>query len=96
MEKEVTLEMFIDAFKRMDRDYYSYEGYESLYDFFEECDPDWEYDVIGICCDYTEYNDLDDYNQQLTESEKFESIEQLSQETLVLETEKGSLIVENY
>ena len=96
MKQNVTLQMFMDEFKETDRDHFSYEGYESLYNFFEECDPDFEFDVIGICYDYTEYNDLDDYNQQLTESEKFESIEQLSQETLVLETEKGSLIVQDY
>ena len=94
MKQNVTLERFIDAFKRMNRDYYSYEGYESLYDFFEECDPDWEFDVIGICYDYTEYNDLEEYNDDC--GTEFRDIEELAQETLVLQTEKGSLIGQDY
>lgn len=45
-----------DAFYDLDRDYYSYEAYEKLYDFYEEFSPDWELDVIAICGDWTEYD----------------------------------------
>ena len=96
MKQNINLSMFMDAFKNMDRDYFSYEGYQSLYDFFEECHEDWELDVIAICCDFSEYEDLEEYNKYYFGDYKeqyYDSIEELAQKTLVLETEKGSLVV---
>jgi hypothetical protein len=46
---------FRDQFARCGRkDQFSYEGLELLFDYFEDCDPDMELDVIAICCDYVE------------------------------------------
>jgi hypothetical protein len=46
---------FHDAFLRYGRkDNFSYEGLDLLFDYFEDCDPDMELDVIAICCDYNE------------------------------------------
>jgi hypothetical protein len=33
---------------------FSYEALGLLFDYLEECDPEMELDVIGICCDYSE------------------------------------------
>ena len=55
MKSTVSLSDFRDAFRDMDRkENFSYEGLELLYDMFEELDPDWELDVIAICCDFNE------------------------------------------
>ena len=45
-----------EAFRRMDRDYFSLEGYDEILRLFEEtdCGTNTELDVIGICCDFTE------------------------------------------
>ena len=46
---------FRDAFRAMGRHgQFSYEGMELLFNYFEECDPDMELDVVAICCDYSE------------------------------------------
>jgi hypothetical protein len=46
---------FRDAFHQADRhDQFSYEALNMLYEYFEDCDPDMELDVIAICCEYTE------------------------------------------
>jgi hypothetical protein len=46
---------FRDAFRAMGRaDNFSYEGMELLFDYFEECDPEMELDVVAICCDFSE------------------------------------------
>jgi hypothetical protein len=46
---------FRDAFRQADRqDQFSYEALNMLYEYFEDCDPDMELDVIAICCDYSE------------------------------------------
>lgn len=55
MKATIDLYDFREAFKRMGRDsQFSYEALELLYDYLEECDPDWELDVIAICCDFQE------------------------------------------
>jgi hypothetical protein len=38
--------------------------YEYLTDLEEDCGIELELDVIGICCDFTEYESLDDCNEQ--------------------------------
>ena len=46
---------FRDAFRAMDRHgYFSYEGMELLFDYLEEMSPDYELDVIALCCEYSE------------------------------------------
>lgn len=36
------------------RNYYTYEGYEALVDYFNEFSENVEFDCIAICCDFTE------------------------------------------
>lgn len=54
MKQTLTKSDFMDAFRRMDRyDEFGYEALSVLFDYFEECDPDMELDVVAICCDYS-------------------------------------------
>ncbi len=48
-------------FKKLDRDYFSLDGYQAILDFFEECDcgKATDLDVIAICCDFSE-NPIED------------------------------------
>lgn len=43
-------------------------GIEALFDYLEELSEgiseDIKIDVIALCCDYSEYEDIDDYNEQ--------------------------------
>lgn len=49
---------FRDAFHRANRGtQFSYEALGLLFDYFEECDPDMELDVIAICCEFVEMDD---------------------------------------
>ena len=46
---------FRDEFHRAGRkDQFSYEGLGLLFDYLEEIDPDYDLDVIALCCDYSE------------------------------------------
>ena len=50
-----TASQFRDAFRAAGRaDQFSYEALGLLFDYLEEADPDFELDVIAICCDYSE------------------------------------------
>jgi hypothetical protein len=51
---------FSDQFRMTGRiTQFSYEALSLLYDFLEDTDPDYELDVIALCCEYEE-QDWDD------------------------------------
>ena len=55
MIQTVNLHDFRQAFSNMDRGtQFSYEALELIYDYLEECSPDFDLDVIAICCDFEE------------------------------------------
>ena len=65
----VTASTFHDAFERMGRkDQFSYEGRAALYGYLAELVNDtgepFELDVIGLCCDFTEYESIEKYNAE--------------------------------
>lgn len=46
---------FRDEFNRAGRgNQFSYEGLGLLFDYLEEIDPQYDLDVVALCCDYTE------------------------------------------
>ena len=50
-----TASQFRDEFLASNRaDQFSYEGLGLLFDYLEEADPEYELDVIAICCEYAE------------------------------------------
>lgn len=52
MIQTINSSQFTDAFRRTNQ--FSYEGLGALFDYLEEVDPDFELDVIALCCDYSE------------------------------------------
>ena len=55
MIETIGLGQFRDRFHQMGRkDAFSYDGLEALFDYLEDIDANYELDVIGLCCDYTE------------------------------------------
>lgn len=54
---------FIDAFKKVDRDAFSYQAYQALFDYLDEQDGQIEFDVISIIRTYTELS-FDDIKQE--------------------------------
>ena len=75
MKQEINIHQFRDSFTNMDRDYYSWEGYKALFDYYDEVEG-FELDVIAICCDVSEYDeeelltdfgyliDIESYNEE--------------------------------
>jgi hypothetical protein len=55
MIQTLRLSDFTNAFRNSDRaDQFSYEAQTILFDYFEECDPQMEFDMIAICCEWSE------------------------------------------
>lgn len=55
MRTTLSFEDFRDAFRAHNRlDTFSYDGARILYNYLEQLDPDYELDVIALCCDFSD------------------------------------------
>ena len=90
---------FLRAFEDYGRnDQFSREGLRALFDYLysvsEETGQDWQLDVIGVCCDFSEYDTLQDA------AEAYDMTEQeLQESTIVLFTglnESGPVIIQDF
>lgn len=57
MIQTMTFSDFVDAFREAGReDQFSYNGKRALFEYFNELwDADYELDVVGVCCTFSEY-----------------------------------------
>lgn len=101
MKHTINLNDFKDAFWVSDsrRATFSYEGLEALYEgltsYEEDCDTEIELDVIGLCCEYTEYNSLEEFNDE--HDNKYKSIEDIENDTIVFYIpETTRFIIQNF
>jgi len=94
MKKTISLEDFRDEFINYNRgDQFSYEGLEALYNLLEEMIPNYELDVIGLCCEFTEYKDLEEIKNNYN---NIETEEDLYNATSVIKLNDGGYIIQNY
>ena len=66
-----------EEFINYDRDYYSYEGYEFIFNYYEDLVTNTELDVIAICGDFNELSFeefINDYSLELEEEEDQEEV----------------------
>ena len=65
MIEEVSFNSFYDSFRGQYKNNFSYEGLRVLYDYLEEYEEEIgqkiSFDVVAIACDYTEYEDINEY-----------------------------------
>lgn len=65
MKQTINFNQFHDEFNSIRPDNFSYDGLRALFDYIEEyeesCDQEVELDVIALCCEYTEYEDIQEY-----------------------------------
>lgn len=76
MIQTINLHDFRQAFHNMGRgEQFSYEALELIFNYFEECDPEFDLDVIAICCDFSEMTHqeiADAYGIELDEGEELD------------------------
>ena len=92
MKETVTIYHFRDAFMNNDtyKNNFSYEGLHALFEYFEELELEMdgmeiELDVVAICCDYTEYDNLEDFNADYSSDDKVYTMDDIREETVVIE-----------
>jgi|TARA_B100000073_G_scaffold319365_1_gene298213 hypothetical protein len=99
MKITINFNDFERAFQRYNRDnHFSYEGLQALFDYLEDLESDMdkeiELDVIGLCCEYTEYESLQIFQDEY--GKEYESIEDIENETIVIPINEESFIVVNF
>ena len=90
---------FIDAFRKMGREEsFSYDGLVALYEYLEMLEDDLgqpiELDVIALCCEYTEYDNLEEF--QADYSEDYQTIGDIESDTTVIMIDDDSFIIQQF
>lgn len=88
---QVTRSIFHDAFTGIRPDNFNYAGLNALFDYFDDME-DFELDVIAICCDFSQHESI----EAALEEYQLEDREELEDNTMVLECDDGSVIIQNF
>jgi len=91
MKSTVTEYDFTQAFIDMNRtENFSYDGRVALYDWLieheEDCGTEIELDVIALCCEFTEYENMEDFQNNY--GTNYDSIEEIMYNTSVIFIDK--------
>ena len=97
MKQNVSKSTFMDSFK-IRKDNFSYEGLDTLYDYLIDLeldmDKETELDVIAICCDFAEYENLKEF--QADYGKEYKTIKDIENETQVIPVGKKGFIIQNF
>jgi len=99
MKQSINQYDFIDAFKKMGREEnFSYNGLVALYEYLEMLEDDTgqsiELDVIALCCEYAEYDNLEEF--QADYGDEYETIEDIQNATTVIMIDNDSFIIQQF
>ena len=97
--KNVSFSDFVQEFRSCGREnQFSDKGKKALFDYLEELSEDMgepiELDVIALCCDFTEYNSVKEFNRDY--GEDIEDIEDIRDFTTVIQVNEESFIIQNF
>lgn len=95
----ITKSNFRDEFINYGReDQFTHEGLGVLYDYLEGYEEDTgcgiELDVIALCCEYTEYEDLEEF--QGNYGEEYKTMEDIENNTSVIMINDDSFIIQDF
>ena len=86
---------FIRAFEQVRPDNFSRAGLSALYEYLEQLEEDIgnpiELDVIAICCEYAEYESLEEFQEDY--GDDYESIQDIESETTVIPVDDDGFII---
>jgi len=96
--QQLTKSQFKDEFNKVRPDNFSYEGLGVLYDWLEEyyseADQPYDLDVIALCCDFTEYDDLEEFNNDY--NREYKNIDDVVDDTIVIKVDSERFIIQNF
>ena len=98
MIEVVTESQFIDRFRKIRPTNFTYEGLQALFEYLEQYEDDTgdtiEFDVIGLCCEFSQYDNLKEFQDDY--GKDYECIEDIENETMVVPVDEESFIVRQF
>tara|TARA_R100001463_G_scaffold85170_1_gene140071 strand:- start:1024 stop:1320 length:297 start_codon:yes stop_codon:yes gene_type:complete len=95
MKIVINEQAFVDAFMKFRPNQFTYEGLTALFEHLEEFEDatgeEIELDVIGLCCEYCEYDNLKEFQDEY--GKEYETIEDIENETIVIPINEESFII---
>jgi len=99
MIQTITKSEFTTAFHKMGRgNNFTYEGLSALYDYLEDYEDSTgeqiELDVIAICCEYSEYESLAEFQGDY--GDDYQSLEEIEHATQLIMIDDTSFIIQAF
>lgn len=98
MKKTINFYDFCDSFSETYKNNFSYEGKKALFDYLEqyeeETGEDVELDPIALCCEYTEYDSLEELQADYSEIKDMEELE--NNTTVIRIEDTNKFIIQQY
>jgi len=99
MKRTVNVYDFRQAFKDSGRnDHFTYEGLGALFEYLvsleEDTGEEMELDVIGICCEFYEYEDLKEFQENY--GDEYQTIEDIEDQTTVIPVDGDRFIIQQF
>ena len=100
MKQTISFTQFTDAFRDYNRQkQFSYKGKKALFEYLEEYEDSTgeqiELDIIALCCDYEEYDSLEDFHLEYDE-EDYPDIDAITWHTQVIEIDDDAFIIQTF
>ena len=100
MKQTINFTEFTDAFRNYNRqEQFTYKGKKALFDFLEEyedsTDKEIELDVIALCCDYVEYENIEEFWLDYDEDD-FPHKEAIEWHTLFIPIDNDAFIIQSF
>ena len=99
MRRTVNVYDFRQAFEDSGRaENFSYAGLEALFEYLvsleEDTGEEMELDVIGICCDFSEYENIKEFQENY--GDEYETIEDIEERTIVIPIDDKRFIIQDF
>jgi len=97
MKKTINYYDFRTEFRAFGREeQFTRQGLKALFDYLEElgddCGEEIELDVIALCCEFVEYDSLEDFHSEY-DKDDYPTLEVLRNHTQVIEIDNESFII---
>ena len=103
MIQTINFNQFCDGFPESYKDNFSYDGKQALFNYLEQYEEDTgekiEYDPVALCCEYTEYESLEELQENYTDINSIDDLRDRTQVIMVKDfndKETSGLIIQDY
>lgn len=97
IKQTVNFEQFCDSFSDTYKGNFTYNGKRALFDYLENLSEDIEVDIeldpIALCCEYKEYKDLAELQENYTDIKSMAELEEKTQ-VIPIEGTEGFIILQ--